>query len=147
MSDEAFDKQRAKAFAARMQASLNHGAFCLMASVGHRTGLFDAMRDAAPMTSIELASAAGLDERYVREWLSAIVTAGVVEVDRETLRFRLPSEHAAFLTRAAGTSNLAVYTQYLPLLGSVEDDIVDRFRNGGGVPYEKYPRFQAILAE
>ena len=59
--------------------ALNDGALCLMASIGHRTGLFDAMRDQPPQTSDEIASRAGLNERYVREWLGAMVTSGVIK--------------------------------------------------------------------
>lgn len=142
-----FDPQKAEAFAARLLSALNGGAFCLMAAVGHRTGLFDAMRDQPPMTSEELATRAKLNERYVREWLGAMVTAGAVEVDPSTLRFRLPPEHAAVLTRAAAADNLAVFTQYISLLGNVEDDIAECFRKGGGVPYERFPRFHEVMAE
>jgi 2-polyprenyl-3-methyl-5-hydroxy-6-metoxy-1,4-benzoquinol methylase len=127
--------------------ALNDGALCLMASIGHRTRLFDTMRDQPPLTSIVIASRAGLNERYVREWLGAMVTSGVVIVDQEGVRYQLPPEHAAYLTRAAGADNLAVFAQYVPLLGNVEDDIVECFRNGGGVPYEKFPRFHAVMAE
>lgn len=143
----AFDPKKAEAFAARLLGALNDGAFCLMASIGHRTGLFDAMRDQAPLTSPEIASRAGLNERYVREWLGAMVTAGVVSVDPQSVRYQLPAEHAAFLTRAARADNLAVFAQYVPLLGNVEDDIVECFKNGGGVPYERFPRFHAVMAE
>ncbi len=68
-SSPGFDTQKAEAFASRLLGALNSGAFCLMASIGHRTGLFDAMRGQPPMTSEEIASRAGLNERYVREWL------------------------------------------------------------------------------
>ena len=83
----------------------------------------------------------------MREWLGAMVTAGVVNVDPQSVRYQLPPEHAASLTRAAAANNLAVFAQYVPLLGSVEDDIVACFRNGGGVPYERFPRFHAVMAE
>jgi ubiquinone/menaquinone biosynthesis C-methylase UbiE len=142
-----FDQQKADAFASRLLNALNNGAFCLMTSVGHRTGLFDAMRDRPPQTSREIADAAGLNERYVREWLGAMVTSGVVDVDPGTLRFSLPAEHAGFLTRVAGADNIGVFAQYIGLLGAVEDDIVHCFRNGGGVPYEKFPRFHEVMAE
>ena len=141
------DAQKAEAFAGRMLGALNDASLCLMASIGHRTGLFDAMRDQAPMTSQEIASRTGLNERYVREWLGAMVTSGVVDVDPQSARYQLPPEHAAFLTRKAGADNLAVFAQYIPLLGNVEDDIVDCFKNGGGVPYAKFPRFHAVMAE
>ena len=142
-----FDPAKAEAFAGQFLSVLNHGALCLMVSVGHRTHLFDTMRGLAPSTSAEIARAAGLDERYVREWLGAMVTSGVVEIDPATLRYVLPAEHAAILTRVAGADNLAGLTQYIPLLGSVEDDIVACFRNGGGVPYDRYPRFHEVMAE
>jgi len=142
-----FDAEKAEAFAGRLLKALNDAAFCLMASVGHRTGLFDAMRDQPPLTSREVAARAGLNERYVREWLGAMVTSGVVSVDPQSVCYQLPPEHAAYLTRAAAADNLAVFAQYVPLLGNVEDDIVECFTNGGGVPYERFPRFHAVMAE
>lgn len=142
-----FDQKQAEAFGENLLSVLNHGALCLMMSVGHRTGLFDAMRELPPATSEDIASKAGLHERYVREWLGAMVTARVVEVDPATQRFFLPLEHGAFLTRAAAADNMAVFAQYIAVLGSVEDDIVHCFRNGGGVPYSRFPRFHEVMAE
>ena len=129
-----FDNERADQFAERMTTVLNHAALGLMTSVGHRTGLFDVMRDASPTSSGELATRAGLDERYVREWLGAMTTAGVVDYEPEGSRYRLPAEHAAALTRAARPGNLATTFQWIPLLGAVEDEIVHCFEQGGGVP-------------
>src|SRR4026209_2390698 len=54
---------------------------------------------------------------------------------------------AALLTRAAGADNLAVFAQYIGILGAVEDDILDCFRRGGGVPYARFPRFHEVMAE
>ncbi len=145
--EQALDTSKAEAFAGRLLGALNDGALCLMASIGHRTGLFDAMRGQPPMTSEELARHARLNERYVREWLGAMVTAGVDDVEPQSLRFRLPPEHAAFLTRAAAADNIAVFTQYVALLGNVEDDIVECFLRGGGIGYDRFPRFHAVMAE
>jgi 2-polyprenyl-3-methyl-5-hydroxy-6-metoxy-1,4-benzoquinol methylase len=141
------DPTRAAAFAGELMTTLNHGALCLMVSIGHRTGLFDTMSGRPPSTSEEIAEAAGLNERYVREWLGAMTAAGVVEVDPKTVRFSLPSEHAASLTRAAAADNIAVFAQYIGVLGGAEDDIVDCFRKGGGVPYSKFGRFHEVMAE
>jgi hypothetical protein len=60
---------------------------------------------------------------------------------------RPPAEHARWLTRAATPDNIAVTAQWIPLLGSVEDGIVESFREGGGVPYSAYPRFHEVMAE
>jgi 2-polyprenyl-3-methyl-5-hydroxy-6-metoxy-1,4-benzoquinol methylase len=142
-----FDSARAEAFAGRVLGALNDGSLCLMLSIGHRTGLLDAMRDQPPSTSSEIAGRAGLNERYVREWLGAMVTSRVVEVDGSSGRYRLPAEHAASLTRPAGADNVAVFAQYIGLLGSVEDDIIECFRKGGGVPYHRFTRFHSVMAE
>ncbi|HUZ45437.1 MAG TPA: class I SAM-dependent methyltransferase [Terriglobia bacterium] len=142
-----FDSSKADAFGEKLLRALNEGAFCLMASIGHRTGLFDVMKELPPSTSIEIADQAGLNERYVREWLGAIATAGVVEMDSTYQRFFIPAEHAAFLTRAAGANNIGVYTQYIAVMGAVEDEIIDCFRKGGGVPYKRFPRFLDVMAE
>ena len=142
-----FDPARAEAFAGRLLGALNNGALCLMVSVGHRTGLFDVMSTSPPATSEEIAARAGLNERYVREWLGAMVTGRVVEVEPTTSRFSLPAEHAAFLTRTAAADNMAVFAQYVAIMGGVEDDIVECFRKGGGVPYSRFTRFHDVMAE
>lgn len=126
--------------------ALNGGALMLMISIGHRTGLFDTMSEMDWTNSVELAKQAGLKERYVREWLGAMATGGVVKVD-DSDNFKLTKEHAQFLTRNTELDNLAVMAQYIAVLGSVEDDIVECFYEGGGVPYEKYTRFHDVMAE
>jgi ubiquinone/menaquinone biosynthesis C-methylase UbiE len=142
-----FDAAKAEAFAGQLLTALNNGALCLMTSIGHRTGLFDVMTGLPPATSAEIAHKAGLNERYVREWLGALVTAGVVEVDPTSTHYQLPAEHAAFLTRAVVADNIAAITQWIAVFASVEDDIVECFKQGGGVPYEKYSRFHAVMIE
>ncbi len=110
-------------------------------------GLFDCMATLAPATSAEIASAAGLDERYVREWLGGMVCAAIIDHDSTTHTYHLPAHHAPALTRAGGPDNVAKMAQYIALLGEVEQRIVGCFRNGGGVSYSAFPRFHALRAE
>jgi 2-polyprenyl-3-methyl-5-hydroxy-6-metoxy-1,4-benzoquinol methylase len=147
MTIQEFDQAKAEAFAEQMMNVLNGGAMSLMTSIGHRTGLFDAMVGLPPNTSEQLASAANLNERYVREWLAAMVVGRIVEYDPEDGTYYLPQEHAAFLTRAASPDNIAVTAQLIPLMGSVEDGIVESFKIGGGLPYSAFPRFHEVMAE
>jgi len=42
---------------------------------GHRLGLFDAMADMPAAGSEAIAARCGLNERYVREWLGAMVAS------------------------------------------------------------------------
>ena len=147
MPETVYDSDRAEAFAGRMLDMLNGAALMVLTSVGHRTELFDALAELDGATSNELAAAAGLNERYVREWLGGMATGRIVELDADTGRYSLPAEHAAWLTRAASPDNLAVEAQWIPTLSIVEDDIVECFENGGGVPYERFARFHEVMAE
>jgi SAM-dependent methyltransferase len=145
--DAGLDQAKKDAFAARMLGILNGAALALMTSIGRQTGLFEVMATLPASTSQEIARAAGLDERYVREWLGAMVTGGIVEFDSAHRTYVLPREHAAVITQAAGPRNMARFTQYIAMLGEVEADVVESFRKGGGVPYDRYPRFQKLMAE
>jgi 2-polyprenyl-3-methyl-5-hydroxy-6-metoxy-1,4-benzoquinol methylase len=147
LATQEFDKSKAEEFASKMIQILNGGMLSLMISIGHKTGLFDVISRLQPSTSDEIALVANLNERYVREWLGAMVTGGILDYDASTKKYSLPPEHAVFLTRAAGIDNLAVLTQYVSLMGNVENKIVDCFSKGGGLPYSEYPQFQQLQAE
>ena len=141
------DADRAEAFEGRMVGMMNEGALCLMTSIGHRTGLFDAMAGMDWANSAEIARKARLDERYVREWLGAMTVGRIVDHDPQAGTYRLPTEHARMLTREGDGGNMSVPAQIVGLLGNVESDIIDCFRKGGGVPYEKFDRFHEVMME
>lgn len=147
MVPQLMEMETAEAFAGRMVGMMNGAALMLMTSIGHRTGLFDRMSGMTPATSEEIAAKAGLNERYVREWLGAMTTGGIVAYDPETRKYSLPPEHAAFLTRAATPNNIAASAQFIAVLGGVEDGIVECFFKGGGLPYSDYKRFHTVMAE
>jgi hypothetical protein len=138
---------KSESFADNLMQMLNHGALMVMISVGHRTGLFDKMSKMPPSTSLQIAESAGLNERYVREWLGAMTTGRIVEHEPESKTYSLPPEHAAYLTRDAGADNIGVFAQYIPVLGTVEDKVIECFKNGGGVPYSEFKRFHELMAE
>jgi ubiquinone/menaquinone biosynthesis C-methylase UbiE len=141
------DQAKAEAFGGRMLGLLNDSFLGVLVSIGHRTGLFDVMAGLAPATSVDIAAAAKLDERYVREWLSAMTAGKIVDYDGKRGHFHLPLEHAGALTRASGPNNMAMMTQYIALVANVEDAVTECFRRGGGVPYSAFKRFQALQAE
>lgn len=146
-TEQIFDKQKAETFGETLIDILNKSSLALMTSIGHRTRLFDKMAEMPFASSVEIAEKAGLKERYVREWLGAMVTGGVVDYFADTKTYHLPAEHGAYLTRKAGADNLAVFAQYFPIMGMVEEDILGCFKNGGGVPYSKFHRFHEVMAE
>jgi 2-polyprenyl-3-methyl-5-hydroxy-6-metoxy-1,4-benzoquinol methylase len=134
-------------FAVRVMGTIDGASLAILISIGHQTGLFDVMAERPSSTSAEIAEAAGLNERYVREWLGGMTTGKVVEYDPGSATYTLPRQRAALLTRAAGPDNLARAAQFIPLLGEVEQKVIGCFRNGGGLPYSDYPRFHALMAE
>lgn len=142
-----FDKKKAEDFSGFLMDILNKSALSFMISLGHRSELFDTMSRMDYATSGEIANASGLNERYIREWLGAMVTGGIVDYHALNHTYHLPAEHAAFLTRKAGADNFSVFMQYYAVMGEVEDDILYCFKNGGGVPYAKYRRFHEVMAE
>lgn len=147
MTEQNLDHAKSEAFAGRMLEVLNDAAVALMTSIGHQVGLFDTMADLPPATHRQIAQAAGLNERYVREWLGAMVTGQIVDCNSEDDTYSLAPEHAAWLTRAAGPDNLAGPAQFIPVMAQVEESVIECFRDGGGIPYSAYPRFHRLMAE
>ncbi|MGE2715924.1 class I SAM-dependent methyltransferase [Mycolicibacterium litorale] len=141
------DTSSTEEFAERIVGALDSASLTILLSIGHQTGLLDTLAELPPATSVQIADAAGLDERYVREWLGGVAAARVVDYDATARTYSLPRTHAAVLTRAAGPDNLARVAQFIPLLGEVEQKILDCFRHGGGLPYSAYPRFHTLMAE
>ncbi len=130
------DKQRVQEFARKLFGLYTSGLLTLMVHIGHRTGLFDALAE-GPASSRSLAERAGLNERYVREWLGAMATGGIVTYDAASRAFSLPPEHALCLT-GSSSRNLAPGSQTLPMLAKRLPGIIECFRTGGGVPYAEF---------
>ena len=112
--------------------------------IGRRTSLFE-LAAQGPATSQELADRGGLHERYVREWLAAMATAGIVEYDPGNERFWLPVEHAALLT--GDTYDNLTGLVYLVQSISKQGEAVARcFTEGGGVPWDAYaPEIHEVM--
>ena len=146
MADEAvFDKAKAKAFTQLMVRHLEGAAVSIMLEVGRRVGLFEAMAQIDAVTSGEIAAKTGLSERYVREWLAAMVCGGIVEYVAGDRTYRLPREHAAGLT-GSSSRNLTGMAEMFPLMSRVIPDVVEAFRTGRGVPYSAYqPDFTGLM--
>jgi SAM-dependent methyltransferase len=139
-----FDPAVAEAFAGTLFGLYTGGMLTFMVDIGYRTGLFDAAAT-GPATSQELADRAGLQERYVREWLGAMTTGRVFTYDPSTRTYTFPAEHAACLT-GSGSANMAPISQFPAHLGSHVQQVARAFREGGGVPYEEFrPDFTDLM--
>lgn len=138
------DKEKTSKFRERIGDIYTGAALTLMIDLGFRTGLWEALAT-GPATSTQLAERAGLNERYVREWLGSVTSGGIVDFTPSTCIYALPPEHAASLTGDGG-SNRAVNAPLLTYLGKHVDAVSAAFKNGGGVPYSNYrPEFTTLM--
>jgi 2-polyprenyl-3-methyl-5-hydroxy-6-metoxy-1,4-benzoquinol methylase len=117
------------------------GAFDLFSVyLGERLGLYRALAEKGPLTPAELADAAGVHERYAREWLEHQAASGLLEadLDEDERRFRLPEGHDEALLDASSLNYIAAMAR--AVLASVRplDALLEAFRTGGGVPYADY---------
>jgi SAM-dependent methyltransferase len=118
----------------------------LMMEVGRQAGLFEAMAEMPPATSFAIAERAGPTERYVREWLGAMVCSRIVEYDPSARTYVLPPEHRPLVTSEGGSRNLATLAAMFPLLSRVVPEVLEAFRGGGGVPYARFqPDFTGLM--
>ena len=111
----------------------------LLAILGDRLGLFKDLAAHGPSTTTELANRTGIQERYAREWLGGMVTAGYLEYNPETGRFVLPPEHWEALAHESGPFFFGGVHQMQGALAQVLDQVAEAFRNGGRVKQAQYP--------
>jgi SAM-dependent methyltransferase len=145
MPEAEFDRAKARAFTQLMVRHLEGAAVSIMLEVGRRVGLFEAMAKMGAVTAAEIAAKTGLSERYVREWLGAMVCGGIVEYAAAERTYRLPREHASALT-GSSMRNLSSMVEMFPLMSRVIPDVAEAFRTGGGVPYSAFqPEFTGLM--
>ena len=139
------------------------GAFDLFSVyLGDRLGLYRALADRGPLTPAELAAAAGIHERYAREWLEQQAVSELLDVDDSEgeRRFVLPDGHDEALLDVSSLNYAAPLAR--SVLASIRpvDSLLEAFRTGGGVPYADYgedlheaqaaftrPLFETLLGE
>jgi hypothetical protein len=129
------------AFAQRLHEAALGFFDVLSIRLGDRLGLYESLANGAAVTSAELASAAGIAERYAREWLEQQTAAGIVRVQdasADVLRFHLPEGHAEVLLDRNSLSYGAPTVRSLMVLPPVMEALVEAYRTGGGVPWEAY---------
>ena len=111
--------------------------------LGDRLGMYSALADRGPSTSAELASAAGVNERYAREWLEQQAMAGILEAqdpgasdaDR---RYAVPAGHDEVLLEGGSLNHMAPMAQLLVACALPIHAVLEAFGTGAGVPYADY---------
>lgn len=133
-----FDPARQEAFVAKALEHNSATMTTLLAAIGDRLGLFKDLAQHGPATARELAERTSLNERYLREWLGGMSSAGYLTYDSATRRFTLPPEHVAVLAQESGPFFFGGIYQMLPAFIGVFDQVTRAFREGGGVKQSQY---------
>jgi 2-polyprenyl-3-methyl-5-hydroxy-6-metoxy-1,4-benzoquinol methylase len=113
--------------------------------LGRRLGYYRLLDEFGPATSVQLASRSGTDERYAREWLEQQATAGFLTVDRPAAshkdrRYELPAAHRPVLVDTEALEHFLPVATLAWGVGRPIDELVEAYRSGAGVPYERYGR-------
>lgn len=127
------EPEQAQAFLGQVFGDLTGLTNTALASIGDRLGLFKDLAAAGPATSQELAARTGMHERYLREWLGGMASAGYLTYDPGDGRFALPPAHVPTLADEGGPLFLGGVQQ--EMLGTLATlgRVVTAFRQGGGV--------------
>ncbi len=132
------DRQRIETFLDRMVEFLSGTTTVALMALADRSGLAAYLGRQPKGTAEEVAEGAGLELRYVREILSGLAAAGVVEYDPETREFYLPPEHALFLADESSPYFMGGWFDMLPAAMTKLDDIAEATVHGGGVSFEGF---------
>jgi 2-polyprenyl-3-methyl-5-hydroxy-6-metoxy-1,4-benzoquinol methylase len=139
-TQQTIDQAKADAFVGKVLGDTAALAVTVMSSIGDRLGLFKNLAQQGPATSEELAERTQINERYAREWLSAMACAGYLEYNPATHRFTLPPEHVPVLAQEGGPVFFGGVQEEIVGLAGPVNRLLEAFRSGGGVPMEAYDK-------
>lgn len=111
--------------------------------LGDRFGLYRALADSDACTPAQLASRAGIQERYAREWLEQQAVTGIIEVDDPAKpegerRYSLPPAHAEALIDLDSMYSITPLARAFVAAIQAAPQLMGAFANGGGVPWSAF---------
>ncbi len=127
-----------ESFTQRLLYDINSGMSCLNLYIGHRLGLFSAMQVLGKLKPSDLAKHTNTNKRYITEWLECMAAGEYIDHDSESDTFSIPPEYALALTEQDNPYYMAAFLCWIPSLASVISPLINAFRTGEGIPYEKY---------
>jgi 2-polyprenyl-3-methyl-5-hydroxy-6-metoxy-1,4-benzoquinol methylase len=138
-----FDEARRDAFVGRLFTDTIAAMETLSVYLGDRLELYRHLHEGGPATPGELASRAGIHERYAREWLEQQAVAGILDVDSpasegSARRYALPAEHAEPLLEPTSLNYLAPFSRMVAGVARPLDELLHAYRTGGGVRWEAF---------
>jgi SAM-dependent methyltransferase len=134
----AVQERTTEAFLERAFADLAACYGGVMVSIGDKLGLYRALAGQGPVSSFELASRTGCDERYVREWLNSQVVAGYLDYHEESETYELPPEHVPVLADEDSPVFLPPGFEVPASMWFDQERALEVFRTGEGIPWGEH---------
>jgi hypothetical protein len=129
------DDAKLHQFIGQMLSDLGGAASIAMVRIGGALGLYKALHERGPITVAELAAAAGVNERYLREWLSHQAASNYLSYDPATQKFALPPEQAmVFAVEGSPVYMVGAFTCMSAFLDNLPK-VQPAFKTGGGVAW------------
>jgi SAM-dependent methyltransferase len=130
------DERKLDAFVGLVATEIGAAANAALVSIGDELGLFRAMADGRPVSSAELASRTGTQERYVREWLAAQAASGFLELGEDG--YVLPPEHALVLADEQSPFAMIGAFQSAGAAIKARERVAERFVTGDGLGWHEH---------
>ena len=129
------DEVKLNEFIGQMLSDLGGAMSVALVRMGDALGLYRTLHAKGAMTSGELAAAAGVDERYLREWLSHQAASNYLSYDPASGRFALPPEQAmVFAIEDSPVYMIGAFDSVAAQMDN-QDKVQQAFRAGGGVAW------------
>jgi SAM-dependent methyltransferase len=132
------DPAKVEQFAHQVIGDMGAAMSAVLIRIGDRLGLYRALADGSPVTSVELAEKTRLAERYVREWLHNQAAAGWVTYDPGPSTFTLPAEHALLLADDNSPSYMLGGFDVVASAWADEETLTEAFRTGNGIGWHQH---------
>jgi len=132
------DEQKLEERAGKAMADFGSGIAVLLIGIGDELGLWRALAEAGPVTSVQLAERTGYAERYLREWLAALAANGYLAYDPQTQTFAVSEEDALILADENSPAFLGgLFASWAPLSRGA-DRLAHAFRTGEGIGWHEH---------
>jgi SAM-dependent methyltransferase len=129
------DEAKLNQFIGQMLGDLGGAASIALVRIGDSLGLYKALHEKGAMTVAELSGETGVNQRYLREWLSQQSASNYLVYEPATQQFSLPEEQAmVFAVEDSPVYMLGAFELMQALLDA-RPKVEMAFKSGGGVAW------------
>ena len=132
------DEGKLHQFIGQMLGDLGGASSIAMARMGDALGLYKALHLNGSMTCDELAKQAGVNTRYLREWLSHQAASNYLTYEPTSGKFTLPPEQAMVFAVEDSPVYLLGGFDLMASMTEAQPKVQTAFKTGGGVAWDDH---------